>query len=357
MITLLAGSGAAIMPTHPTQHPEHAVWSQALVADDVIQTVMGLAIDSALQAHVVFARGGVNYAGPSLVGWVEENIAPGAAFPDIALDANGQPHVAYIPGLGMHTTNYATRSGSGWSIEPIDTTQGGGFNIIRIDPFGTPHVVYNGGAGLRHAWREESGWASELVCPNALAYFGFDLDTDGAAHAVCQEVGSTLHYVTNAGGSWATTMIPAAGGFPDLAVDSVGGVHVAFQSTAGRLGYSKLSGGVWLVESADSGSWTGRFASIDVDSDDRPHISYGDQYGTNSLTGAKTHYATRLDDGTWSRSFVGPVGWTAFNSELRIGADDAPQILYSLGYTQGVQMAVDRLVLAKPLLASAPGTR
>lgn len=353
VLTLVGGAGA-IMPSHPTEHPQSALWMQESIAGEVDQSNVGLALDSELRAHIVFARASAIYANPQSVGWTEEDIAPGGARPDIATDADDEVHVAYRVGFSNpHATNYATRSASGWSIEPIDEEHGGGFNRIQIDQSGFPHVVYGGADALRYAVRGELGWSKEVVCPEPPVYFGFDLDAAGRAHVVCQ-MDATLRYATNSGGTWVASTIPAAGGFPDLAVDAAGGIHVAFQSTAGRLGYAHLSQGTWHVQSVDVDSWTGRFASIDVDSTSRPHITYGDQYGSNSVTGAKARYATRLDDGTWIRTVVGPIGWTAFNSELRIGADDIPQVLYRLGSTQGVQTSVDRLVLAKPVLASVP---
>lgn len=351
---VLVGNGEALVPSHPTTHPEHAVWTQMRVADEVVQSINGLAIDSRLQAHVAFARRDVTYAAPQVIGWSEEIVAQGGAWPDLALDANDQPHIAYSGGfVNPHTTGYATRSGS-WTTEWVDDVHGGGLDKIRIDSAGTPRIVYSGSGALRYASKLTIGWALEVIAPEPSFFFGFDLDANDKAHVAYQPTGSTLRYATNAGGSWVVTTIPAAGGSPDLAVDAAGDVHVTFQSTVGRLAYARLSGGVWQIESADVNSWTGLVSSIDVDSENRPHITYGDQYGSDSPFGAKARYATRLDDGTWSRSVVGPIGTTWGDPELRVGPDDIPRVLYRLGYTQGFTTNVDRLVLATAPVQSLP---
>ena len=75
-----------------------------------------------------------------------------------------------------------------------------------------------------------------------------------------------------------------------LRLDKVGNPHIVYGCHA--LYYTWFDGTSWHVETVDASEDVGRYASLMLDSNDRPHISYHDNI-SNSLK-----YANR-NDGSW----------------------------------------------------------
>ena len=121
-----------------------------------------------------------------------------------------------------------------------------------------------------------------------------------------------------------------------MAIDSQDVPHVAYQNLTGgvkTISYAttnvtatQISGNnVWVIETVDTnlGDTAGSWLSIDLDSQDRPHISYYSGDTKNSL-----RYATKNSTG-WSNHTIDTgyrLGWF---SALRIDSTDNPHIAYS----------------------------
>src|SRR3989304_2670602 len=79
-------------------------------------------------------------------------------------------------------------------------------------------------------------------------------------------------------GTGGTTEVVASqtGSPPSLKFDSLGRPHIAVYALggSGSLGYGKKVSGTWSLEVVDTGFVCGRFASLVLDSQDRPRIAY-----------------------------------------------------------------------------------
>ena len=148
----------------------------------------------------------------------------------IALDSNGYPHISYLATVGL---KYAKWTGSGWSINTVDSGARGWDTSIALDSNGYPHISYLATVGLKYAKWTVSEWSTNMV------------DSVGQGHT-------------------------------SIALDSNDYPHISyFDLTNGDLKYAKWTGSEWSTNTVDSGD-VGWDASIALDSNDCPHISYYD---------------------------------------------------------------------------------
>ena len=334
--------------------PLPGAWTQSVVGD-TRSGQLDMDVDASGVPHVVATRGSgpstqVYYYARTPLGWSAELIWTGGFLPDIAVEPDGTPHVAFSTAGTI--TKYAVRHESGWMIEDVDTVTGGSLADVRVrlDSTGSVHLGYGGAAGTRYGVKTPTGWITEQIAPYESGLgFGFDIDSQGNAHFALYPGSTSLVYVTNAEGSWITANSPSAGANIDLEVDAQDVVHVAFQSNhQGVYGKKNVSG--WQFEVYDGQAWTGMDASIEVDPLGRPHVTYIDQYGTsNAVDGARTRYATRSNSGVWSREIAGPVGWNSGEPRLSLDAEGYPRVAYWLVQTQGVTINMFKVMYAEPV--------
>ncbi|MCK4444526.1 MAG: hypothetical protein KAW09_08280 [Thermoplasmata archaeon] len=167
---------------------------------------------------------------------------------DLAMDERNAPYLTYYTsqGPGIPNVRYAVKLDDIWHPEGItETVWGGGKSCIVVESSDDVHVFYDD-AGLYHASQSGSGWLLEEVDKNATRTTWVDcdatMDSKGNPHVA---------YVT----------------------DPIGGIQ-------GEVKYAFLDGMSWALEKIDDGGVVSLWASIDIDSQDRPHILYyGDVYG------------------------------------------------------------------------------
>jgi hypothetical protein len=169
-----------------------------------------------------------------------------------------------------------------------ETIQGGGFvgDFIRlaVDDDGVPHVVYMdyNNFFVMYATRVDGAWTTEVIA--AEVFLGTDLDIAVDAqrvphvsyHAYTGSGIDELRYADRTGGSWTVVDVDPTnndvGKYNSIAIDSQGRPHIAYyDETLADLKYAVKTGG-WSIEIAD-GTW-GLYADMALDSSDRPHIAY-----------------------------------------------------------------------------------
>jgi hypothetical protein len=229
------------------------------------------------------------------------------------IDDDGLPHISYY---GFSQTEsysfdycidyvYCTEiSGchdlSGWEYEDsiVDSAISIGLSRLFTGLFlldQTPFVSYliPNGSGtnvkLRYIDDESDDWIDSTppisfsglpVSSVDSARPSFATFNDIAGVAYFNPVENTLHYAHFDGVNWSTPVNiepinSGAGFYPSIVFDLAGNPNISyFDSVNKDLKYAYFNGLVWEIETVESESNVGLFTSIDVDSNNKPHIAY-----------------------------------------------------------------------------------
>ena len=260
----------------------------------------------------------------------------------LALDSNDLPHIAHY-NMQFQNLMYTTFDGGNWTtVAPDSAGRVGEYCVIAIDSNDLPHIAYvdrdNGGV-IKYARGNQSWDFSEI--DEEGEFISIDVDTQDRAHFSYYDLSDQdLRYLSHSGAhvdqiTQSITFNQQWGGIR-MAIDSQDVPHVAYQNLTGgvkTISYATLNvtatqisgNNVWVIETVDTnlGDTAGSWLSIDLDSQDRPHISYYSGDTKNSL-----RYATKNSTG-WSNHTIDTgyrLGWF---SALRIDSTDNPHIAYS----------------------------
>ena len=315
---------------------------------DNVGTYASIALDSGNWPHIAYYNetgGDLMYMyndGTTWYRYTAYSINNVGQHADIALDSNDLPHFVHY-NMQFQNLMYTKFDGLNWTTETVDSVgRVGEYCAIVIDSNDLPHVAYvdrdNGGV-IKYGHKNQSWDLSEI--DEEGEFISIDIDTQNRAHFSYYDLSDQdLRYLSHSGANvdqitQSITFNQAWGGI-GLALDSQDVPHVAYQNLTGNvktISYATLdvtatqiSGyNVWIIETVDTnlGSTAGSWLSIDLDSQDRPHISYYSGDGVNSIkyafknsTGWHNH---TIDSGT-------KLGWF---SAIKIDSTDNPHIAYS----------------------------
>jgi hypothetical protein len=284
---------------------------------------------------------------------------------DIAVDAQGTPHLAYERADGAA---YAKKSGSSWSKTLIDSAgyrsasitlvsgqpwvafqtyqntafdvrvgrwNGSGFSVDSLtDPgccsswtgiaaAGTGADVAfradysNNGGDLRSFGWNGSSWQYRA----AHGYYsswrrgGMASDASGVAHMVYSDQYSGLEEVTWSGTQYVATNVDTAAKHVDAKIAINGSSRGILYCSSSGLQYARWSGSSWSLESVKSGSIAG--CDVAIDATGRIHVSFVD--GGTTIT-----YGSWQSGSGWS--FV-PIT-TGTTSAIAVDGSGNPRIVY-----------------------------
>ena len=104
------------------------------------------------------------------------------ADPSIAIDGSNVVHLVYYD-TGDLTLRYNTKTGAGWTgaqvVEgPTGAAEPFGPNSLALDALGNPHVAYTytlstNGKNLKHAWIDTGAWTNETVDSDGTGQHGY----------------------------------------------------------------------------------------------------------------------------------------------------------------------------------------
>jgi hypothetical protein len=180
-------------------------------------------------------------------GWVTETVSVLGRRPSLALDETDTPHISYWR-LYAQALRYATVGSSGWFSETVDG--GGGVlagmnNSIALDGSGYPHISYILEEDLMYAYKDASGWHTELVEEDLHVHWehytnSLVVDKNGYPHISyhrfkdSSEKESQLKYAYKDASGWHITVLDTndiglkIGQQSSIALDENGHVHIAY---------------------------------------------------------------------------------------------------------------------------------
>lgn len=195
--------------------------------------------------------------------------------PSIALDSSDNAHIVY-KGPGISGVKYAHWNGSSWIVESLYSE---GYDpSIAFDSNGFPHVAYGLNDSVMYASWNGSSWELESAATQSSGQLSFVLDSSDNPHFSYLSDQEDLNYTFWNGSSWETTVVDSYGQTGhDSSVDlnSQNWPHIAYQNVNYQtLNYAYWNGTEWILEIIEPGSGTGFHASLALDQLDRPHISF-----------------------------------------------------------------------------------
>jgi hypothetical protein len=251
-------------------------------------------------------------------GWQIETVAEGYFYGplDLALDTGDRPHIVYHDHQGeMFDPNtgdaaYAFKNGDGWDVEAVVHPGHDGWDTsIALGPEGAVHissidpVQFGAVDGVEWAVRQSGAWSIRPIGSGPVPYefgTGIAVDGTGRVHLVYHDGeerlnatgrGSDLFYATYAGAGWEIEEVDSEGDvgkFASIAVDGEGRPHLAYfewtEAGAGYVKYAFRDGEGWRTERVErledvEISFLGarRMTSIAMDGEGRPHMAYADR--------------------------------------------------------------------------------
>lgn len=211
----------------------------------------------------------------------------------IALDDLGYPHITHYKiwywDYNFDNLEYSYEDASGWHTESVDEYGDvGRFSAIALDSNGYPHIAYygdyDGYKQLKYAFKDDVGWhistLDRYVGAQATSTkFGIAIDSYNRVHIVYFDEGN-LGYFCIAGSGMYHDVIEygcGQGVVASIVLDNNNYPHVSYQNqnnTELKYAYQDASG--WHTITVDSDNNTGYSSSIALDSNGHPHISYID---------------------------------------------------------------------------------
>ena len=219
-------------------------------------------------------------------------------FSSLVLDSNDNPHISYTD-LTSEKLKYASNTGSGWKTQTIDS--GTAHASLALDANGKPHVVYQ----------------------NASVYY------TSKGRPVWQ---SFFKYAQWMGDEWEIQIVgqfygTPVGFCPSLALDSKGNPYISYFDDVGSLGYAHWDGHNWsfiqitLPLAEHEFDYGNAMTSIRLDSSDTPRIIYYD--GSENLSYASSNGSF------WSTQIIEQIrGTTEVHASLALDSEGNPHISY-----------------------------
>ena len=216
----------------------------------------------------------------------------GLAGQQFAMDSRGILHAFY----GGFRLYHAFRDSLEWDSEIVDMSeQVGASPSLAIDSNDRIHVVYeDNNNGIKYAQKDETDWiVSSIPGSEGMRRGSLDVDSENNARVVCwDENRNEIIELARNGEEWERTTVLAVEEMPSriqLKIDENNESHVCVSLYPGHdVRYIRQNVSEW--ENITIGN--GRYFSLDVDSDNKPHVVISD-YQLNALV----------------YLYLGPEGW------------------------------------------------
>lgn len=277
----------------------------------------------------------LKYASWNGSSWQISTIINGGSSPSLVLDNSDRPHISYFKPYYVIINNlqvlkadlmYAYWDGQQWQFQTVERGgRVGEFNALALDHNGRPHIAYRdfgtASGKLKYAAWDGSAWQIQTVDEQGDAEKNPSLAMDSADHPCISYMGGdySLKYATLVNGVWQFQIVDAKPGMyslpNSLALDKQDRPHISYCDqfhVPVSLKYAAWDGNAWQIQTIDSIGSPGLSNSMALDSENRPHISYYESI--DGTGGGALKYANAL-----------PVVWVtapdSSASEKPVGGD------------------------------------
>ncbi len=255
----------------------------------------------------------------------------------LALDGDNQPHISYsISDSGDPDYLYhAYLDGGNWMTETVATAEYIGDNAITLNSAGNPRIIYyaiDGETGRLGYARWDSGqWQNDtlITSDNSIAALSLALDGSDVPHASYYLNADTSMHYAHLNGTWQFETVESGlrlemGEKAALALDNAGQPHLLYLLDNTTLQYAHQEDAAWQTEAVAQGGDPGRYNSMVLDQEERPHIVYADK------DRMQLRYAA-WDGSAWQTQAVAQGDWDyAFDyAGLALDEDGHPHIAYN----------------------------
>lgn len=249
----------------------------------------------------------------------------------LAVGGDGSNHIVYLD-ENTDTLRYATDVSGSWNVSGIDGAAGAEFYQLALDSGDHVHLAYllfTGQAGdcfqLVYMTNASGSWQSTVVADGQV-YPAIAVDGAGFAHIAYVSdtaVGGSypVHYLNDVSGAWTDSTVAESADPKTLvaiAVDAAGHAQLVYKSQV-QLEYASDASGAWRTSTVDSFNASGPEddssgaydVSIALDGAGQPHLSYEDtngnlKYAAPGLNGWTTTYVDV--EGTQNEIRMDPAG-------------------------------------------------
>lgn len=236
-----------------------------------------------------------------------------------------------------------------WTTEVVTTETNVDYPPLAIDTAGNPYILVEKGSSLILYTKSNGNWIGDTFELNAQPRPDLTIDRYGRIWCIYDifhfsPASDTLIVACKDASGWtkyiAETKDSSAAGlyyWRSIATDNFGIPHITYLGCTNGVGlgiYAYFQDTIWHKERVDS-SIGDYCCSIDMDSQNRPHIAYFRVRQINE----DLWYATKVDS-VWHCEEVDPTNYASWwTTSIRVGPNGLPGIAYRDPYTYQMKYA------------------
>ena len=298
-------------------------------------------LDQAGFPHISYSvRDTLKYAYRDDAGWhievIDADASTGTWSISLAVDTENRSHVSYdYTSIELdHSLRYATRFGTGWQTELVDSASFAGTeSALSLDDYGYPHISHRDDlrSTLRYTWYDGNSWRQATVDTQP----GTGLETSiaiagSATPCISYGIGypsRDLGYASLVDLQWEIQVVDSVGHVgrgSSLQFDSLDRPHISYRDDSNdAVKYCSWSGTEWYMEIVDAGVEVSSRTALALDSNDGVHIAYG--------CDNEFRYAERNESG-WNTTTIDMYVDAGAYCSLALDSEDCPHLTYYDGF-------------------------
>lgn len=274
---------------------------------------------------------------------IDDVESPGGGI-SLALDSNDYPHISYncySLAARRDVLKYAKWTGSGWSIETVDSAGAIRYTSIALDTNNYPHISYHDSTSheLKYAKWNGSSWNISIVGSvgdwggeNSIALDINNYPNIAYLYQEQYDIAANLKYAKWTGSSWNIQTVDSIGDLLgsdiSIALDTNNHPHILYDGGEKRgVKYAKWTGSSWSIQKVDNSADASYDTSLALDLNNCPHICYYDHIGAMFGDKGNLMYAKRTGS-FWKILTIDSTGDTGKEISLKIDSNNRPHIAY-----------------------------